>query len=373
MRASSGWWFEHKIFLGSLFLLKQTDFWCFNKCRDESDDCHLVNTDQEGGSRIIFTSLSCSDAAKQGHLFAHSIHGLTTWRTHINVHPPGFLNVESSDLGEVSSWVRGKYRFVQKCCTPKIHNKSTAQWKNWMVASSFSVTPILMYRTHPPYFHGRIPGCLSGFLASLRPRRCSTCLGPSRLTGSKLCILGEDVTCGYLCYTALWILWEGWPSTFRIGSFGWDRIMADEAHTTRVTFPTGMAMSLPISRDHPWFSRQTCSVFWAFARFGYREHKTLVMLGLLMLTTRLSMQKSAFLQGTTRNFQGEASYFLMLDTPNWIHLSWPWAALSSVRFKRRLRKDRAREVLKSNVLQRCEKWWSAHVNLTNHVSACHDC
>jgi hypothetical protein len=30
----------------------------------------------------------------------------------------------------------------------------------------------------------------------------------------------------------------------------------------------------------------------------------------------LSMQKSAFLQGTTTHFQGEASYFLMLDTPN---------------------------------------------------------
>jgi len=143
-----------------------------------------------------------------------------------------------------------------------------------------------------------------------------------------------------------------------------------------------MAMSLPISRDHPWFSRQTCSVFWAFARFSYREiisdltvntpNETLVMLSLLMLTTRLSMQTSAFSQGTTRNFQGEASYFLMLDTPNWIHLSWPWAALSSVRFKRRLRKDRAREVLKSNVLRRCEKWWSVHVNPTNHVSVCHD-
>ena len=43
----------------------------------------------------------------------------------------------------------------------------------------------------------------------------------------------------------------GLTLTFRIGSFGWDRIVADEAHITRVTFPTGMAMSLPISRDHP--------------------------------------------------------------------------------------------------------------------------
>jgi hypothetical protein len=127
------------------------------------------------------------------------------------VHPPGFLNVESSDLGmgEVSSWVRGKHRFVQ------------------------NVVP------QNPLLNGRIPGCLSGLLASLRPRRCSTCLGPSRSTGSKLCILGEDVTCGMA-------LWEGCPSHFEL-----DHSDGIESYTFLVTFPTGMAMSLPISRDHP--------------------------------------------------------------------------------------------------------------------------
>ena len=273
---------------------------------------------------------------------------------------------------EVSSWVRGKYRFVQKCCTPK----STTN----PLLKKLNGGPVLLFshaHTHVQDLPPRI----------LMVEFQGVCQDSWHLWGQDdvrpVLDQADRLDQSFASWAKMWpvdtcgIRHYGYYGRVDPPHFELDHSDGIESWLMKHTLPEWHSLLewqchspfLGIIHDFPV---KRVLFFLAFARFGYREHETLVMLGLLMLATRLSMQKSAFLQGTTTHFQGEASSFLMLDTPNWIHLSWPWAALSSVRFKRRLRKDRAREVLKSNVLQRCEKWWSVHVNLTNHVRECHD-
>ena len=159
MRASSEWWFQHKIFWGSLFfqtnrflMLQQMQrwIWWLSPCQHWSGrriEDHFYEPQLQWCSKArppFCPFHPWLDNLEDSHQCASA--GLFECR----ILRPGWWS------GEVSSWVRGKHRFVQKCCTPK---STHSLLSNWMVASSFSVTPILMYRTYPLYFHGRIPGC----------------------------------------------------------------------------------------------------------------------------------------------------------------------------------------------------------------------